>query len=144
MAFLHHVFGRAAALPAAHVGNYAICTEIITAVHNIQPGVCAARSEHGRIFTDFGSGARVDKHAPFTAVTDFFDTFSQFIQIISAENDIDERELLRHGFSGGILLGHTAHNRDYKIRIIPLEYFCGADIAFCTAFRIVSDTTSIE
>ena len=134
---------RPADLPTAHMGDDAIGAEIVAALHD------GDETGDGVAFAAFGKelqpGLLIEKlrlQAALPAGLDPPHHLRQFVDVMGAENQIDEGQFLQQLFP--FLLGHTTTDPDDHPRIALLDRLETAKVAVDLALGLVPHCAGVE
>ena len=122
------VAGLAALFAAADIRHDAIGAEVVTAIHDGQPGTELALTADGDILHDDGALSRLHEH-PLVLLQFLSDELGQRVDAVHAEHEVHIRVALAQLFHHMLLVGHASAQADDQAGLLLLEALEGAHIA---------------
>ena len=141
--FSQHAFGIAAALPAADIGNDAVRTEVIAAIHDGDPCLHALFTDHRNAL---GDGAVLICHGEDTlaALIHLPQQFRELPQGMGTKHQIHQRIGLLNALGHAGLLCHAATQADDHLRIFLLGVGQCTQVTKHAILRMLADGAGVQ
>ena len=139
---LFDLLRAAAALAAAHIGDDTVGAEVVAAIHNGQPRLCAARAQHGQALGNVILPADIE-YALLPAQHTVQQRW-EAPQRMRAEQQADLRIAFFDLLDVFLLLRHAAAQRNDNLRPPLFQMAERADVAECAVLRMLTHRAGVE
>ena len=137
------VAGLAALFAAADVRHDAVGAEVVTAVHDGQPGTELALTADGDILHDDGALSRLHEH-PLVLVQFLGDELGQRVDAVHAEHEVHIGVAPAQLFHDVLLVGHAAAEADDEAVLLLFQALEGAHVTEDTLLGVLTDGAGVE